>query len=70
MDAQQLRVSEPREFMHSSKVEVWGTKGQGRGGWGTVRVNGQELLTSSVSWRASLDLPQRGLGSSTAALPT
>lgn len=39
MDAQQLRVSEPREFMRSPKVEVWGTEEQGRGGWGTVRVS-------------------------------
>lgn len=54
MDTQQVRVSEPGEFMTSPQIEVCGTEGQGRGGWGEDMGRGQELLTSSVGWRAAL----------------
>lgn len=41
MEAQQVRVSEPREFMLGPKGEVWGAERQGKAGWGTVRLSGQ-----------------------------
>ena len=42
--------------MTSPKIEVCGTEGQGRGGWGADMGRSQEVLTSSVGWRAALGL--------------